>query len=135
MKLFWLMTIFLTGCLLVTCSLDSRVKIERAVIETRSIRDAEREFKKTFGRYASMDELISRNLIPFRPGTGLTSDFLYECQADDNSYELTVREKALPNKGNDDDSLSLYVDQSGVIRGAYDAKTVANRSSIPIGVQ
>ncbi len=119
----------LAAFFLLSCGPHSRFSAEEALAETKSIRDAQIEIKKQTGRFATLDELYEKRLISFQPGRN--SPFLFECQAGEDQYKLSVREKD-PLPVPQSESLSLYSDESGVIRANYRADEPANRESYPI---
>ncbi|MBK8467118.1 MAG: hypothetical protein IPL32_14955 [Chloracidobacterium sp.] len=126
------LSVMLLCYLLPGCISSERFVVEKALGETRSIRDAQKEFKKSAGRFGTIDELFESRLISSKPGTGMTSGFEFRCEADVDTYQLSVTQKVAPDAENKVEIVSFFVDQSGIVRVSVDPKRMANSSSYSV---
>ena len=111
------------------CSLHRRIGLELAISEAELIRDAQRDFKNVTGRYATFDDFQQNNSGSYRPRRLEDDGYTAELQAGENMYKLLIREVNPPDSL---ESLSLYVDETGVIRASFDPKKMADNMSEPI---
>lgn len=101
----------LTGvCLMVSASCGTIWRPDDYAIDSlKAIREAEKAFKSRNGRYGTLDELIASRFAVPSP-----REYYYE-------YKIRVKSTsyvavAVPTRSKDR-SLSLYLDESGTIRG------------------
>ena len=123
--------VILLCCFLSGCISSERFVVEKALDETKSIRDAQKKFRKSSGRFGTIDELVESRLISSKPGTKMTSGFEFQCETDVDTYQLTVTQKVAAKAVDRVEIVSFFVDQTGVIRVSVDPKRMANSSSHP----
>lgn len=105
------LSIFLfTGC--------RRLTLEKTEYEAKQyikeIRTAEESFFKSFGHYASMEELLEKKLLSPPKYDFSKTGYQFRINATKNTFELFgVATKSIDETF----ALSLYLDESGVIRG------------------
>jgi hypothetical protein len=106
------------------CSLNRRFNEQHAIGGMIAIREAEETFKSSNGRYGTLDELTASNLrVPTRMGYGY--EFIIQPTA--TSYVAV----AVPS-GWKESSQSLYLDQSGIIRGMWKNGSTADVKDPPL---
>jgi hypothetical protein len=93
------------------CGVIRRFDEDHAIGAMTQIRKAEEAFKSANGRYGTLDELAAANLaVPSRVQHG----YQFTVRPTQNSYVAV----AVPTSWKEH-SLSLYLDQSGIIRGMF----------------
>jgi hypothetical protein len=111
----------IAGVLLLTssgCGVIPRFNEDHAIGAMEAIREAEVTFKSKNGVYGTLDELARiHSGIPSRT----QNDYQFALRASAETYAAT----AIPTRWKER-SLSLYVDQSGIIRGMFKNGAEAN---------
>ena len=124
----------LSGC----SGMRARVDGEMALELVRRIRSAEQTFRQQHARYGEWKELIDAGLLPGPLADGVEVGHRFQLKASEKHYASV----AFPVKK--DDALayvgwSLYLDESGVIRGCPYGRSngyvTANQSDRPVGTQ
>lgn len=119
--------------LLLSCvSFDERVNRAQVITDTENIRDAEAEFRKKHGRYGSIEDLLTDKLLDSRLRGARDADYVFKLEAEEEHYTLIVAPDSSKNHEPTGESLSLYLDDSGIIRASIDSKVLANPESRPI---
>ena len=90
-----------------------RINSDRAEATVKEIRSAEAAFKKTNGRYGTLDELAAAGLIDSSLRGGAKSGYRFHIDAEKESYRATATSTEHEEHG----SWSFYLDESGVVRG------------------
>lgn len=99
------------GFVSVSCGVVRRFDQERAIGAVQAIREAEEAFKSKNGRYGTLDELATTHFgIP----SPAQDNYEFRLRATSTSYGAV----AVPTRWKEQ-SLSLYLDQSGIIRGMF----------------
>ena len=130
-------TILLTFVVLVLlqCNLTARSDVGKLINNTRNIRDAQIQLMKKTGRYSTLEELEKSGVV--KPdlesikNLGYTADLTVQ----GSNYNLLVKPKTLPEGNSEDDVLSLYVDNSGIIRASVKPEKMAHAESSSIAEQ
>jgi hypothetical protein len=104
------------------CVFENRLTVENALKRIRQIRSAEQDYRRSHGRYGSIDDLYQTRLIPEELGDGVDMGYTFELFADVSQYSLDAR----PIR---DTGSSFYMDETGVIRASYTSNAPANKSS------
>lgn len=119
----------LSGCWI----LNSK-SVSSIIRETQLFRDAEQIYKKKYGSYATVEELIDKKLLEKRFADLEEHGYRFNLAVGKDQYILSVIPEVEENKANsdDDNELSLYVDESGVVRASIKRNTPANSESSPI---
>lgn len=106
--------VLVLGCIWVLastgCGVISHFDEEWAIGAMIQIRKAEEAFKSANGHYGTLDELAASRLVPSRVQYG----YQFTVRATPNSYVAV----ATPTRWKET-CMSLYLDQSGIIRGMY----------------
>jgi hypothetical protein len=93
------------------CGIFQRFGEDHAIGAMEAIRKAEENFRSKNGRYGTLDELVSSNFgIPSR----VQNDYEFTVRVTPTSYVAV----AIPTRWKER-SLSLYLDESGIIRGMF----------------
>lgn len=111
--------------LLVSCNVNERLEVDRVLAAAESIRDGQKEFNNREKRFGSLEELAERKLIANELKDGEAYGYRFGLSAERDSYVLRVTRVETLNRPGDDgyrEQLSLYLDQSGVIRASTDPK-------------
>lgn len=101
-------------CVLATltgCGVIQNFNNDHAIGAMIAIRKAQHSFKQTKGRYGTLEELISSGLAVPTPSQ---YGYQFAIRADSTSFVAV----AVPTRWKES-SLSLYLDQSGVIKGMF----------------
>lgn len=101
-------------CVLATltgCGVLQNFNNDQAIGAMIAIRKAQQSFKQTKGRYGTLEELGASGLAVPKPSQ---YGYQFAIRADSTSYVAV----AVPTRWKES-SLSLYVDQSGIIRGMF----------------
>lgn len=121
---------------------QKRLNDDTAISQVKKIRDAQIEFEKRYGKkkYGSLEDLVKENLISTDLSDGLDRGYKFLLKTENEKYSL----QAVPvNYGTEssEGNISLYLDESGVIRSAskkginVPTWEIANSNSIPIKEQ
>lgn len=118
-------------------NIDTRLNIELAIENTRAIRDAQRQYQKSNGRYGSLNDLVAARLIDRNLEDGQDSEYIFELTAETEHYQLVAfPTKVMNNNGGGNsearEELSLYVDETGVVKASVDPKKRAGPDSFPV---
>jgi hypothetical protein len=110
--------------------------VSSIIHDVQRFRDAEQIYKDKYGNgsYASMNELIEKGLLEERFADLEEHGYKFNLKVEEERYNLSVVPEAEENKADSEDSdeLSLYVDESGVIRASTKRNTPATSKSSPI---
>ncbi len=133
MKLSVLIILFAT-LVLSGCGIPSRVRTSSIIRDVQLFRDSQQIYKVKYGTYASVEDLIDKKLLETRFADLEEHGYRFNLMAGKEIYMLSVVPEAEENKADSDDNeeLSLYVDESGVVRAGIKRNTPANSKSNPI---
>ena len=136
-KLILPMLIIFVGSILPACNnLNVRLNTDVAFDSIKKIRDAETKFKKQTGAYGTLKELSEVRLIDSSLASGTYYGHKYEVRAKKNSYvAVTVPIEYGENAYHGTGYVSLYVDETGVVRGGDRKGAEANVNDEAIGKQ
>lgn len=115
------------------CHIGERLRTEQIIEDTEKFRDAQKEHKRKFGNYSSIQDLIEKGLLGSRFADGREAGYRFVLTLENEHYRLTVSPESKSNNSNaNDDYFSLYVDDTGIIRASVDPQTPANAESYPL---
>jgi hypothetical protein len=114
-------------------NLDRRWNQKEALSSLKTIREAERSFKvkKEDGKYGTLVELGAAELIDPSLASGIKDGYRFEVRIKGNSFEAI----AVPIKYLETGIMSLYLDETGVIRYGDKKGGEANANDSPIDSQ
>ena len=122
--------------LLFGCGLPNKIRVSSIIKDAETFRDAEQIYKEKFGNgnYGSIQNLVDNNLLEERFSDGLEHGFKFNLTIEKGNYTLSIIPENVENKvfSEDDEELSLFVDNSGVIRASVKPNVQANSKSSPI---
>ncbi|MGB7200812.1 MAG: hypothetical protein WBD16_00940 [Pyrinomonadaceae bacterium] len=113
------------------CNLSSRLRVDKIVTDGERIRDGQKTFRNQNGRYATLRELADADLVGDEVVDGRDAGFIIELDASSDRYTLSIypdRADSTYNE-NDQEQLSLYCDETGVLRAGFDPKKGADNNS------
>ena len=124
-----LYSVILVINLLIGCSgIQTRLRFENKFQRTEEIVAAEKKFYQQTGRYGTLTELTERSLVAESLSNGVEDGYVFKLCVKNSSYALTVRPET-PDKAVA--GLSIYVDQTGVIRSSLDPANPADKKPDP----
>jgi hypothetical protein len=121
-----------------SCGIPSRVRTASIIDDAQEFRDAEQIYKDKYGNgsYATVKELIDKGLLETRFADLEEHGYRFNLKVEKERYNLLIVPEAEINKsqsGEDwDEELSLFVDESGVIRASVKPNSPATSKSSPI---
>jgi len=117
--------------MVLACNLSHRLNVETAVSDAETIRDAEAKYYSEWRRYASLQELVDTGLVGRVLEDGKDSGFFIELDASENHYVLSIYPDYSQGVVNRDDleHLSMYCDETGILRGEVDPNKRADMHS------
>lgn len=112
-------------------NVSDRVRVDRLIVSVSRFRDAEKEFSRNHGNgnCGSLDQLVATRLIETKFADGKEFGYRYDLVCEGSNYRLTVAPEENPVRSDSGEQLSLYVDQTGVIRASFDPHVLANSNS------
>lgn len=119
-------------------NLSYRWNVKQAVSSMRRIREAENIFKagKSIGRYGTLEELANAGLIDAALASGTHNGYRFNVTIAENSYKATaVPIEYSGNAYSGTGYLSLYMDESGMIRGGDKGGAAATAQDEPFELQ
>lgn len=135
MKIKVLISLFV-GLNLIGCGLPSRLRTNSIIQDITKFRDAEQIYKDKYGNgsYASVNELIDKGLLETRFADLEEHGYRFNLIVERQYYNLPVTPATNETKSHskDDDELSLFVDDSGIIRASVKPNNPATSKSSPI---
>lgn len=114
------------------CHINERIDRGRAEEHTKTIRGAQRAYYGQFNKYGTLIELAKEDLIPERLADSVDSNFRFEMTTHATGYVLRVTNPSAQQSKREE--LSLYLDESGVIRGTVNPDKQASATSDPLRV-
>ncbi len=113
------------------CNLSYRLNIESGVADAEAIRDGEAKYYAERRKYASLQDLIETGFAARELEDGKDSGFNIEINANEEHYSLSIYPDYSQGVVNRDDlgQLSIYCDETGVIRGSTDPNKRADAHS------
>ena len=116
------------------CNLGERIRLDRVIGNTESIRDAELKFRAKNKRFGNLRELVDERYATRALEDGEDAGYIFDLKAEDQKYVLIVTEKIPDNEQNAprEERLSFYLDETGTIRGSVDQNKIASKNSDPI---
>ena len=138
MNLKYTFLLIFLSILIFGCGLPDRIMIGRVITNTEKIRDAEKLYKQKFGNgnYASIEQLIEKDLLEEKFSDGIEYGYKFSLEVEKNRYRLSVTPEQKIKDVNENrievEQLSLYVDETGVIRASVKASKPADSESHPI---
>ncbi len=127
-------SLLIVSAALCACNLSHRLNIDAIVTDAERIRDAQPKFRAENGRYGTLAELASQGLIGDHLTDGRDAGFILELNASGDKYSLSIYPDAstdIINK-DDNDQVSLYCDEKGILRGSLDRNKRADAGSSEI---
>ncbi|MBX3245308.1 MAG: hypothetical protein KF685_12730 [Acidobacteria bacterium] len=114
--------------------MGSRIQIEEIIQNTREIRIAQLDFRQNNMRYGSLKELVGSGFLNDDLEDGKNAGYVFELINEEDRYQLTVFMDNTDSQSikEDQERLSLYLDETGIIRASFDPKVLANPNSMPI---
>lgn len=114
-----------------SCGVAERVSVEQVINEVTTIRNGQIRYREKFNRYATLQELAREGLASKDVEDGKAWGFSFTLTANQANYQLRVRKTILESEELKAEVLSLFVDESGVIRGSVNPQQDADARSIP----
>lgn len=126
--------VLLAVVLLFSCA---RLELENIIDAAREIRNAEVEFKGRHGKFGSLEALAQDGLIETRLSDGTGWRHRFDLSFSDDKFQLLVTplDLAEQRRVGNADIVTLFVDESGIIRAEVRNKKTANATSDPIHKQ
>ena len=115
---------------LVACQLRDRLNREELIDYTKQIMQGEEIFRNSNHTYCSLEKLIKEGLVDSKLADGKELDYDFELIFTAERY--TLRVKPEENTQSISDVMSLFLDESKVIRVSVDPKALANANSSPL---
>jgi hypothetical protein len=125
-------TIPLVMLCLLQCNIKDRLSVIEVIKEAKEIRDAQQQMKINSGRYGTLDELEETGLYNRGLLNSAAFDYVVELNVQEDHYDLIIKPTKVPTS---EESLILYVDESGVIRACLDPTKPVNVTCEPIADQ
>ncbi|MBS1797658.1 MAG: hypothetical protein JSS81_27800 [Acidobacteria bacterium] len=135
-KLLTLVLLFysLSGC--VESHIQKRLDDEDTRIYIKHFRSAETEYRRQFNSFGTIEDLIENKLLDEKFADHQELDFNYSLEADKYHYRLSVVSKFIAEAiEKDQDEISYYLDESGVIRVSINPRKLADKTSTSIAYQ
>lgn len=138
--LFIITTLFFVQACGTSQGIQRRSNDEYAVQMVKELRKAQSEFLKKHNRYGLLNELCEENLLPEKMADEVESGYKFNLTIKENRYAA----QAVPQNygtAQSEGNLSLYLDESGVIRSATKKGIdlpkweIAGAESVPIKEQ
>jgi len=111
----------------------TRINEDLAIATLRGIRAAQRDFRQTHGRYATLGELVQAGLLSSNFSDGRNLGYRYDMQVTGERYHVVaVPEKYGTNRYWCTGTMSVYMNETGVIRGNFGNRKEASSEDEPI---
>lgn len=127
-----LVILSLTGCNNIRYRLNTPALIQ----DVEKFRNAQQVYSDKYGNgaFGSVHQLIDKKLLEERFADLKEHGYRFNLTVENEHYNLIVVPEAEENKAASDDSdeLSLYVDETGIIRASVKRNEPANAKSSPI---
>ena len=122
---------------IINCNAYDRFRTARVIANTTMFRDAQNEYKIKFGKgnYGSIENLIETGLIGEKFADSVEFGYRFNLIVEKDHYYLSVIPEPEIKNSNYDEELSMYVDDTGVIRASVKPNKPANAESSPIAHQ
>ncbi len=115
--------LFILG-LSVSCATSHEIRYrlsqEAAINTMKQIRESQIAFKKAEGRYGDLVELQKAELLSREIKEGISHGFIFKITFNESSYKATaIPESFSRDFSQSSGAISLYLDETGVIRKAF----------------
>jgi len=111
----------------------TRINEDLAIATLRGVRAAQREFMQVHGRYATLGELVQAGLLSSNFSDGRNLGYRYDMQVTGERYHVVaVPEKYGTNGYWGTGTMSVFMDETGVIRGNFGNRKEASSGDEPI---
>jgi hypothetical protein len=118
------------------CRIGEKLRTGQVIEDTKKFRDAQKEHNRKFGNYGSIQDLVDKELLDSRFADGREAGYRFVLTVKNEHYQLMVLPESKSNSSNtNNEELSLYVDDSGIIRASVDPQIPANAESSQIASQ
>ena len=111
----------------------TRLNEDLAIATLKTIRAAQRDFRQAQGRYATLDELVQAGLLSSNFSDGRNFGYRFDMQAIGERYHvIAIPEKYGTNNYWGTGTMSIFMDETGVIRGNFGNREEASSEDEPI---
>jgi hypothetical protein len=126
-----LVPLLLLAIAMLACNLSFRLNIEKIVTDAESIRDGQKLYWSDHRRFATLQELVDAGALGNEVADGRDAGFILELEADEDRYVLSIYpdHSAGIVDPEDQEQLSMFCDESGVLRASVDPNKRADVNS------
>jgi len=111
----------------------TRLNENLAIATLKTIRAAQRDFRQAQGRYAALGELVQAGLLSSNFSDGRNFGYRFDMQATGERYHVVaIPEKYGTNNYWGTGTMSVFMDETGVIRGNFGNRKEASSEDEPI---
>jgi len=103
-------------------TIEVRTNENLAIATMKAIKIAEQTYKEKnkFGQYGVLADLVNAQLLPDSLKDGRDKGYIFRIIIENNTYKaIAIPEKYTPTTQNGTGRISLFLDQSGIIRMGY----------------
>lgn len=113
------------------CNLSERLNTAMIVADAEVIREGEAKFHVKERQYGSLATLANAGLIDAKLADGKDVGYSIELSAENDRYVLLIApdHSQATAKSHGQEQLSIYCDETGVLRGSIDPNHPADKSS------
>ena len=111
----------------------TRLSEDLAIATLKTIRAAQRDFRQAQGRYATLGELVQAGLLSSNFSDGRNFGYRFDMQVIGERYHvIAIPEKYGTNNYWGTGTMSVFMDETGVIRGNFGNRKEASLEDSPI---
>jgi hypothetical protein len=113
--------------------IKTRLNEDAAIATLKTIREAQQNFRQAQGRYATLSELAEAGLLSSAFSDGRNFGYRFDMKVMGERYHVVaIPEKYGTNKYWSSGTMSVFMDETGVIRGNFGNKKEASLEDRPI---
>ena len=126
-----IMPLIIVVVMVFACNYSDRLNVAKIVDDAERIRDGEAKYYTGRRRYATLQELVAAGLVDDSLADGRDAGYILDLTAEDDRYKLSIYlERSRPSDINGyREELSIYCDETGVLRGSVDPNKRADAHS------
>jgi hypothetical protein len=123
-----IMPLLIVFAVVFACNLSGRLNVAKVVDDAERIRDGEAKFFSERHRYAELHELVQAGLVDEELADGRDAGYVIDLSAADEHYVLSIYSEhpQIPDGNKYGEELSIYCDETGVMRASVDPKKRAD---------
>ena len=113
--------------------IKTRLNEDLAIATLKTIREAQRNFSRAQGGYATLGELVQAELLSSAFSDGRNCGYKFDVKVTGKGYYVVaVPEKYGANNYWGTSAMSVFMDETGVIRGNFENRNEASSEDDPI---